>query len=81
LKTTRQRASEFLVAHPGGPSPKVLHHPQFLVGEVVAIAGERALEVLPRLPEKHGIRRGLACQITQYGFAQSAPLDMTAMAG
>src|SRR3712207_1704101 len=56
-KSTRQRASEFLVAHPGSLSPKVLHQPQLLGDEVVAVAGERALEVLPRPSEKHGIRR------------------------
>jgi hypothetical protein len=79
-KSTRQRASEFLVAYPGSLSPKDLHQPQLLGDEVVAVAGERALEVLPRPSEKHGIRRGPARQITQYGFAQSAPSDTTVMA-
>jgi hypothetical protein len=80
LKTTRQRASEVLVAHPGGASPKVIHQPQLTFGEVVTVAGESALEVLPRPPEKHGIRRGPACQIPQYVFAQSAPSDTIVMA-
>ena len=80
LKSTSQRASEFLVAHPGSLSPKALHQPQLFGGEVVTVAGERTLEVLPRSREKHGIRRGLACQITQCGFAQSAPSDTAVMA-
>ena len=64
LETTRQRTSQFLVAHLGGLSPKALHQPQLPFGKVVPVAGERALEVLPRPPEKLRIRRGPACQIT-----------------
>jgi hypothetical protein len=73
LKTTRQRTSEFLVAHPDGLSLKSLHQPQLPFGKVVPVAGERAREVLPRPSEKVGIRCGPACQKTQYGFAQSSP--------
>src|SRR5918995_7316574 len=80
LETTRQRTSEFLVAHPGGLSPKALHRPQLPFGKVVPVAGERTLEVLPRPSKKLGIRGGPACQITQYGFAQSAPSDTTVTA-
>jgi hypothetical protein len=79
-KSTSQRASEFLVAHPGSLSPKALHQPQLLGGEVVTVAGKRTLKVLPRPSEKHRIRRGAARQITQYGFAQGPPSDTTVMA-
>jgi hypothetical protein len=80
LETTRQRTSEFLVAHPGGLSPKALHRLQLPFGKVVPVTGERALEVFPRPSEKLGIRGGPARQITQYGFAQSSPSDTTVTA-
>jgi hypothetical protein len=73
MKTIRKRTSEFLVANAGCPSPKALYQPQLLFGKVVPVAGERALEILPRSSEKLEISRSPACQIAQYAFAQSSP--------
>ena len=56
--------------HASGLPPEILHQGPFLVGEVIAVPGEGALKVLPRLPQKGQVRRGLPCQIPQYLLAQ-----------
>jgi hypothetical protein len=50
LEIVGKHLGKFLVAHPGGLSLEAIHHPTLFAGEVVAVLGERAFQVLPRSP-------------------------------
>jgi len=52
FEAANQRTGELFVRHAGGPPPEVLYQTRFLVGKAIAVLGEGALEVLPRLPQK-----------------------------
>jgi hypothetical protein len=69
-QATSKRTGELLVAHPGGPTPEILHRSQLLGREVVAEPRECAFEIPPRLFQKPGVGRRPACEAPQYLLAQ-----------
>ena len=60
--------------------PEVLHQSQLLEREVVAEPCECASEISPRLFQKSGVGRRLACEAPQYLLAQRFTSSTSAMA-
>src|ERR671911_446768 len=61
FEAVSQGTGELLVRHASCLPPETLYQGPLLAGEVIAVAGEGALEVLPRLSQKGRVRRGPAC--------------------
>jgi hypothetical protein len=74
-----QRTGERPVAHSSGSTPEALHQPHLLAGQLVAVPGKRALEVLPRLPQEVRVKHSPASQLSQYVLAHDPPSDTTAV--
>jgi hypothetical protein len=78
--TGAQRTGKFLVRHPGGSTSEALHQPHLLAGELVAVPGKCALEVLPRLTQEVRVPHSPASHLSQNVLAHGPPSGTTAVA-
>lgn len=80
FKAVDQGTGEFLVRHARGLPPEVFYQPHLLAGELVAVPGKRALEVLPHVPQEVLVPHGLASHLSQNVLAHAPPSGTTAVA-